>query len=335
MRKLFIVFITMVLLWSCNSQNECDNNTNVASLAPGISVERLENQIFNVKSRENLIHFIKKNPTVASYFLKRENYPNDSAMAEILFKRFSNPHIDSLRQEIDRVFGDLTTLTDEFNEAFAFFKYYYPNATVPKIQTVATGLENGADLYITDSLIIIGLDFYLGKGAKYRPIGFPNYILKKYDQKYIVPSVMLLYGISPRYNATDLNDKTMLANMISYGKSYFFAKKMMPCTPDSILIAYSREEIEGSIKSQNVIWAHFLDNQLLYTNEHFTKQKYLGERPHTYEIGDKCPGRIGTWLGWEIVKQYAERNQEISLPELMQQADSKRIFQESKYRPGK
>ncbi|MDH5368044.1 MAG: gliding motility lipoprotein GldB, partial [Cyclobacteriaceae bacterium] len=173
-----------------------------------------------------------------------------------------------------------------------------------------------------------------GSGAKYRPIGFPSYILQKYSKEYIVPSVMLLYGISSQYNASDLNDKTMLADMISYGKAYYFAKTMMPCTPDSTIIGYTSEEIEGSKQNVSTIWAHFLDKELLYAQDNFLKQKYLGERPKTYEIGDKCPGRIGTWLGWEIVNQYVDKK-EVNLRDLMKQKNAKNMFQESKYRPGK
>ncbi|NJN42061.1 MAG: hypothetical protein HC811_07420 [Flammeovirgaceae bacterium] len=58
-------------------------------------------------------------------------------------------------------------------------KYYYPDFKPPVIKTMLTGLET--DLYVSDSLIVIGLDYYLGKGAKYRPNMY-EYMLRRYEK---------------------------------------------------------------------------------------------------------------------------------------------------------
>jgi hypothetical protein len=65
------------------------------------------------------------------------------------------------------------------------------------------------------------------------------------------------------------------------------------------------------------------------------KQKYLGERPKTIEVGEKCPGRIGQWVGWQIVNKYQETHSETALPELMQISDADKLFKESHYKPDK
>jgi hypothetical protein len=85
-------------------------------------------------------------------------------------------------------------------------------------------------------------------------------------------------------------------------------------------------------QNQDVIWAHFVDEQLLYETSHFTKKKYMDERPKTLEIGNKCPGRIGEWLGWEIVNEYMQQ-QDLSLPQLMEISDARKVFMQSNYKP--
>ena len=124
----------------------------------------------------------------------------------------------------------------------------------------------------------------------------------------------------------------MLADMVYYGKKYYFAKEMMPCTADSLLIWYSGQELQDVEDNQHIIWAKFVQNQLLYETNHLTKKKYLDERPNVYEIGDKCPGRIGTWLGWEIVNKYMKVNQ-VNLQSLMIEKDVQKIFTLSNYKP--
>jgi hypothetical protein len=264
---------------------------------------------------------------------RRTEYPGDSVFLDELYSRFNNPHFDTLLAETKRVFGDGSILKAEFEAAFSNVKYYYPDFTPPRIQTIITGLDT--DMLVTDSLIIISLDFYLGRGAKYRPKNVYNYILRKYDPDDIVPSAMLIYGIDGKFNKTDMNDKTVLADMVAYGKAFYFAKHMLPCTPDSTLIWYTPEEIRGSRANEDLIWARFIESNVLFATSHVVKKDYLGERPVTIQVGEKCPGRIGQWVGWRIVNKYMDSHPDITLPQLMNTANAQQLFKESHYKPEK
>jgi uncharacterized protein YjaZ len=44
------------------------------------------------------------------------------------------------------------------------------------------------------------------------------------------------------------------------------------------------------------------------------------------------PGNIGQWIGWRIVQRFAERNEKISVQEVMQ-TPAKTIFEGANYRP--
>ncbi|MTI20063.1 gliding motility lipoprotein GldB [Fulvivirga sp. RKSG066] len=333
MKKAIIFTCFALALLSCNEENnECVYQPDISDQEINIEIERLGDKLLGVSSREELKQFLIDEPIITNFFLKPSEYPNQEVMIDELYKRFQNPHIDTLQAEIDRVFGDLSQLKEELNSAFSHIKYYYPDARIPKIKTVATGLAH--DMYVSDSLIVIGLDFYLGEGAKYRPLGVFDYMLKRYAPEYIVPSIMLLQGISDDFNKTDLSDETILADIVAYGKSFYFAKHMMPCTPDSVIIWYSDEEIKGAMENQDIIWAHFIEKELLFETNHMVKKKYIEPRPKTYEIGEKAPGRIGTWLGWQIVKKYAEE-EDASLPEVMNTKEPRVLFNKSKYRPAR
>src|SRR5690606_1652281 len=143
----------------------------------------------------------------------------------------------------------------------------------------------------------------------------------------------LFRSIGERFNKTNLDDKSVLADMIAYGKSFYFAKHMLPCVPDSIFIWYSAEEMRGARANQDLVWARFVEDEVLYSTSHIMKQRFLGERPKTLEVGEKCPGRIGQWLGWEIVRKYMETHPEKSLPELMAMPDARKLFKASRYKP--
>jgi len=233
--------------------------------------------------------------------------------------------------ETRRVFGDGSELRQEFQQAFANLKYYYPDFQPPRIQTVLTGMET--DLFVSDSLVVIGLDHYLGPKAKYELRHLYDYMKRRYTKEFIVPSVMLLMGIDTKYNHINLSDRTVLADMVSYGKAYYFAKQMTPCVPDSVLIGYTSEEINGSRANESLIWSRFVEDQILFSTSGPDKQKFINERPKTIEVGEKCPGRIGQWVGWQIVKQYSTTHPDQSLKEIMMVDDASQLFKQSGYKP--
>ena len=319
----------LCLFWAFGCTEKSCETIDSSLLEVNIKLERLENELFSLESKTEVAEFLERNRTLKEHFLVSVQYPHDSILVTSLYNRIKNPYIDSLLMETREVFNDLSGIVNEFEEAFRHLKYYYPEIKTPIIQTMVTGMGS-SELYVSDSLIIIGLDFYLGHGATYRPLGIPAYILERYQKEYIVPASILL--LSNNYIIDNFQDNSMLADMVYYGKKYYFTKEMMPCTPDSLLIWYSSQELEDVRENQEIIWANFVQNQLLYETNHLTKKKFLDERPNVYEIGDKCPGRIGTWLGWEIVNKYMNVNQ-VDLQSLMIEPDAQKIFALSNYKP--
>jgi hypothetical protein len=330
-KSLLIILTVSILFTGCSDKDEkCAYIPDTDGVEVSLTFETYSDSLINLTSKDKLVKLLSRNAVMRDLLFRREEYPNDSVFVNTLYERFTNPHIDTLRMEVARVFGAEQGLKEEFTQAFKNLKHYYPEARTPKIQTVITGLDN--DMVVTDSLIIISLDFFLGPKAKYRSNMY-DYLLRQYVKENVVPACMLLYGIDSKYNQTNPADKTVLADMITYGKAYYFAKHMVPCTPDSVFIWYTAEEIEGSIKNQDLIWARFIEDQILYSTNHMVKQKFLGERPKTIEVGEKCPGRIAQWVGWEIVKSYMKSHPEVTLPQLMQYESADKLFKESKYKP--
>jgi hypothetical protein len=331
MKKILLLAFVSMLLWRCNNDPETDECVPGPTNAPEIVLEfeSLQDTIASLSTRKEVVDFLTNNPNFRDYILRRNEYPDDSAFVREMYLRFTNPAIDTLVMETERVFGDLSDLKSQFTEAFSNIKAYYPDFVPPKIQTVISGLDT--DLFLSDSLIIVSLDFYLGEGAKYRP-KYYEYLLRRYDPEDIVPSCILIKGIGP-LNKTNLSDKTVLADMISYGKSFYFAKQVLPCVPDSVFLWYTAEEMKGARENEDMIWARLIEDKVIYSTSMIDKRNYLGERPFTIQVGEKCPGRIAQWVGWRIVKQYMKSHPETTLPQLMSIDDAQELFRQSRYKP--
>lgn len=336
MKKLsFAAVLVLMSLFGCekkDKEEQCAFVPDTKHITVDLRIERLEDSVASINTKTQLVNFLKHHPVLRDHFFRRAGYPGDSIFINELYHRLTNPAIDTLLMETNRVFGDLSDLKKEFSQAFANLQYYYPNFHPPKIQTILSGLET--DLLVSDTLIVIGLDYYLGRGAKYRPNTY-EYMLRRYKKDFIVPSVLLLYGIDPGFNKTEISDKTVLADMIAYGKAYYFARHMLPCVPDSVFIGYTSEEINGARQNEGLIYVRLIENEVLYSTSHQIKQHYLDERPKTLEVGETCPGRIATWIGWEIVNSYADHHPDKKLPQVMAESQANAFFKDSKYRPQK
>ena len=328
-KQVWLLLPVILFLLSCTKNNNCIEAPDISNIHLELHVQRVDQELFKSRTKNDLAMIIRQNPVFAEAFLMRSQYPDDSILVDRFYELLHDPNIDTLWQETQQVFGDFKEVEDQFRDAFKRIKYFYPDFTVPKIKTVFSGLSS--DMYLSDTLILIGLDYYLGDDATFRPLNTPEYILKRYRKENIVPNTLLF--LSEKYNATNPEDQTLLADMIYYGKSYYFSKQMLPCIADSIFLGYTPKEMEDIYNNEGIIWANFIENELLYETNHSIKDKFISERPYTYEISQICPGRIGRWIGWEIIKEYHERNEDQSFKEIMANPDALEIFNISKYKP--
>jgi uncharacterized protein YjaZ len=51
------------------------------------------------------------------------------------------------------------------------------------------------------------------------------------------------------------------------------------------------------------------------------------------EIDNESPGRVGQWIGWQIVRSFMQNNK-VSMQEMIKM-DAKELFEKSKYKPKK
>ena len=324
-----LLSLASLLLFSCEPDN-CSDSAEISDISVNVDIIRLDQALFAAKSKADVQSLLTQHPLYVSRYANLSGTDQDSLYYAEYFRLTQDPNIDTLYQQTQSVFSDLSTLITDFEQAFRHIKYYYPDFTPPTIYTTFTGLGSmGSDLLVSDSLIVISLDFFVGDEAHFRPQVY-DYLIGRYTPEYIVPSCIMM--LSNRFNNTEESDNSLLAEMIYYGKSYYFVQQMMPCLPDTIIAGYDQEEITIVEDNTGMIWSHFIDNELLYETSHIVKPRYVGERPVTVEINSKIPGRVGRWLGWQIVEAYVDKTDK-TLPQVMQEANAQQIFTQAKYRP--
>lgn len=328
-RNFFLSFI-MLLAFACGKKEEsCELSDEILNQGLTVKIDRLEQDFFSANTSEEFKYLLEAHPEFAKEYLHKDLYPSPDSLASELLSIHQDSAMQVLADSVALTFSDISEVERDLENAFKAIKYYFPEFQVPKVYTFVSGFNS--DLVVTDELIVIGLDYFLPPTHAFQP-ELPRYMAERYDRPYIVPMIVL--AISARYNETNPSDNTLLAEMIYYGKSYHFTKAIMPCTSDQFIIGYTPEEISESFANEEFIWSHFIENELLYETNPFEIRKYIGEAPFTDAISTKAPGRMGRWLGWNIVDDY-QFNQDVPLDVLMAEPDAEKIFRESGYRPRK
>jgi gliding motility-associated lipoprotein GldB len=324
----------MLWLAACSSEPE-EKIPDISHIpAVEVTVHRLDQTLFKAKTAGEINQYLEEYPVFAEKYLKASRYSNREILVNQLLKFNTDRYTDTLHLDVERVFGNFAAIRQEMNNAFRFMKYYFPDFQVPEVYTVVSGFGAfgfGADLFLAENMVVVGLDYFAGRQSTYRPPDVPYYILRRYEPEYITPNMLIF--LSSVFNAYNNQDRSLIAEMIYYGKAYAFTKKMMPSAPDSLIIGYTQNELLTCESFQDLIWAHFVEENLFYETSASAKHLYVGERPFVSEIADQCPGRVGRWLGWQIVRKFMNTKPDWPFSQVMEQADAKQLFQESKYKP--
>jgi gliding motility-associated lipoprotein GldB len=328
--KLSLIICAFFLVLACTESKKKE----APPIKNPVKVEwvRYEKQLFAFKNREETKAFMQNNPAFTQLYLGLHDSIVEEQMVDFIYQFYSNPALRDFYHYTDSSFQDMTAIKADFEELFGRVKENFPDFHVPTVYTVVTGFRFDKDIAISDSAVVISIDYFLGNKSPFRPNHY-EYFLKRYDKPYMAPMIGL--ALSTKYNRTNENDKTMLANMIYYGKAHYFLEKTMPMLEDSLNIMYSSKELKNAEENLTTIWAHFVEKKLLYETSHKALENYVGESPATNEISKDAPGRIGRWLGWLIVREYMAKHPDITLKQLMDETDAQKIFAASGFRPEK
>lgn len=331
MKRFFFVLLLLAGIASCTNDEEhqeCANAPDISGVSIDLDFVALDKQMRSINDTMQMVVLLQENPAIRDHFSSIPAFVDDTTRAASVMAMLQHPSYDSVLMDMDAQYGDYSALKEELSTAFRYLKYYYPDFQAPKVRTVLSGLYNG--LYVSDSLVMIAPDYFLGEGATHQPQTY-DYLKKRLIREHIVPTV--IRNFSNNYNPTMVGEESMLAEMIDFGKAYYFTKAMLPCHPDQYIIQYSAQEMADVNQNKAVIWTALVQNEALFSTDMMLKKKFLHERPNVVEIGERCPGRIGTWVGWDIVRRYMERNPDVSLEAMMKITDPMVIYNGAKYKP--
>jgi len=241
---------------------------------------------------------------------------------------------DSVKLEIyketSKVFHNFDSISNEIQVIFENSKVIFPKFKSPKVITLNSQSEYSNRIIYSDSLLFISLDSYLGENY-YKSL--PKYISQNMNKVFLINDLAL--KISENHVKKDL-DRTLLSEMIYYGKILFINKLLLSKSEDYLLFHTSKDKIHWANNNENNIWAFFVENEYLFNTSDDLKLRFIYTAPYSkfnLDIDKYSPGSIGKWLGYKIVNSYMI-NTNVSIDELIKM-DNYKIFKKSNYKPKK
>ena len=241
---------------------------------------------------------------------------------------------DSVKLEIYKetlkVFQNFDSISNEIQLIFENSKVIFPKFKSPKVITLNSQSEYSNRIIYSDSLLFISLDSYLGENY-YKSL--PKYISQNMNKVFLINDLAL--KLSENHVKKDL-DRTLLSEMIYYGKILFINKLLLSKSEDYLLFHTSKDKIHWANNNENNIWAFFVENEYLFNTSDDLKLRFISIAPYSkfnLDIDKYSPGSIGKWLGYKIVNSYMI-NTNVSIDELIKM-DNYKIFKKSNYKPKK
>ena len=107
----------------------------------------------------------------------------------------------------------------------------------------------------------------------------------------------------------------------------------MPEEKPERIIGYSAEQLKWSKTNEKQIWSTIIEQKHLFSTDLMLIRKYVNDGPFTAPISQESPGRLGTWVGLQIVESYMQKNKNVTLKDLMNENNYQKILENSEYKP--
>lgn len=317
--KIYIIpFVVSLFFLSCGQKSKIEKA--VAEVPVELKVVRFDKLFFESQPKD-----LNKLKNEFPFFFP---LGNDD---EVWLEKMQNAQWRELYSEVQKKYADFEPTKSELTSLFQHIKYYFPKTKTPKIITVISEMDYNNKAIYADSLVLISLEMYLGKEHKFYQ--FPNYIKQNFEQEQIMPDVVSGFF---KYKTTPNQEKSLLSDMVYAGKELYLKDMFLPDYSDADKMGYTPEQIKWCEENESYIWRYFIEKEMLYSDDQKLIPRFINPAPFSkfyLEIDNESPGRVGSWIGWQIVRSYMNNN-EVSLQGLLK-ANAKEIFEKSKYKPKK
>ena len=314
-----VIFLLFLCIFSCQKATKTERE--IAAVDVDLRIERFD-QLFAASGPSDLS-------------ILKENYPflfSKRFSDSVWIRRMNDPIQGLLTTAVDSVFEDFESTEAEIINFYKHLKYYNKSLKIPRVITVLSDVDYRNKTVVTDSIVLIALDTYLGEDHEFY-LSFYDYIKQNLESSQMVPDLAASYADK---FISQPNRTTFLDEMIYFGKQLYLKDLWIPFKQNNVKIGYSVSEYEWAEANEFYIWQYFVENELLYSPNRKLLGRFILAAPFSrfnLELDSESPGRLGQYIGWQIVKSYMKNNPTSVFDMLLMPPQD--IFNNAKFKPKK
>ncbi|AUC86062.1 gliding motility lipoprotein GldB [Polaribacter sp. ALD11] len=319
MRFFLVILAVLFSFFACNTNNI--NKIDVSKVDVNFEVKRFDVD-FYTSERQDLDKLKTKYP----YFFPK------GITDSISFSKMNNKDEQELFIETQNIYKDISPLEEELRSLFKHVKYYNPNFLAPDVITMLTNIDYDSRVIYADSLLIVSLDVYLGKNHDFYA-DYPKYIKENNTKEHLIVSVGEAIIEKQIQNS---KERSFVGKMIHEGKKMYVLDRYLPNVSNKEKIGYEEDKLNWVLSNEAQIWSYFIEKKILFSTDIKLNKRFLETAPFSkfyMEHDNLSPGKVGVWVGWQIVRSYMNHN-DVSLQELLK-INELDLFKKSKYKPKK
>jgi hypothetical protein len=329
MKRLLRIF---VIILSCIFSVGCSGRKAYGEDISGFQIIRVDTELFNYLSANEPDGILKADTGFLNVWGEKVmgiGRSDSTGFDERLKKYFSEPTLMGLYRSEQEQFTDIQALTHEVAYGLAVFLQAFPDIKQPQVYLHVSGLNQ--NVVVTDEILSLSADKYLGAD-------YPLYqrFFYDYQRQLMTPGRMApdyLLGFMTANLPFDGKADVLLDRMLYEGKLRYILSQLLPNRQVEEYVGYSEDQYAWCSNNRKRIWKTILENQHLFTGNYLTTTQYLKEAPYTSFLPVESPGRVGVWLGYQIVDSYMKQNPDTGFHELMALTDYQDFLKRSKYKP--
>ncbi|MDQ3141851.1 MAG: hypothetical protein M3Q56_06345 [Bacteroidota bacterium] len=342
-----LLFPSLIFFISACHLTDKKNNPDVSHIKINLHIQRFEKDLFsldttNLSAGLSALH--QKYPELCPLFFESimsftdSFFVLDKQLQDKMKYFISDSIIINTYNKSQVQYQDFSSIESQIDHSLRFMKYYFPHKQEPNFYTVVSDFGVGnfifEDAQQKDG-IGIGLDFYLGSAIDYKMIdpknpSFSNYLNRCFNKDHLLKKswevwVNDLIGPEP--------GEQLLDYIIHRGKKIWILTKILPTIPDTVLFEFTPDQLDWCQKNETGIWSYFLSENLLYSTEHKKFTKYINPSPNSPGMPDVAPGQTGSYIGYQIIKAYFEKNPQTQIEDFVRETNAQKILEMARFKP--
>ena len=312
------IFCLIFIFLACSDSKKIDSQIEKISLE--IKFDRFDLKFASIKKKE------------FQNFKNKYNYLFPSQFSDSVWLKRKNDTIQiMLQNEVNKIFPTLSKIEKESENIYKHLIYNFPSMKVPKFLTLVNNVDYQNKIIFRDTIVLISLDTFLGStNTLYH--GIPNYIRSDMDKSRF--GSILVDKIASSIIKPPIS-RFFLDRIIYKGKILLLKDFVIPLSSDEIKIGYSDEQINWAKQNEEYVWKYFIGKELLFKTDDDLIDRFIIPAPFSkfyLEIDKESPGKIGQWIGWQILRSFRKKNPSLKISEILK-LSSEELFKEANYKP--